>query len=465
MVEVSRHKCLIYEGHPSEQLPVILPMMIQSLREKQRCIYLGDPEMVQLVQEGLYKKGVNLQEESTRGALLFSSDRDHLKTGHFNPEAMVVMLCQLIDKALSDGFAGLYATGDMRWELGDDKNFDRLREYEARLDLVFRDKPLAGVCQYHRDTVPVHAIQDALMTHESIYVGHHLNQNNFFYIPPDLLLGEGGDGKDRMAQWMWQQVTRIVQAEAQRDKTLRALEEMNRTLEQRVHERTADLEAFSYSISHDLRAPLRAIGGFSRLIMESNAKNLDPKGQEFFGHILSSTKRMSELIEALLELFHLSQCRVESHEVNLSKQAQLILEELQKSDPNRIVEWNIQPNLEVVGDHRLLTSALQNLLGNAWKFTAKVPKAVIEFGMVEKEGERVFFVRDNGAGFNMDCKDKLFKPFQRLHSLSDYAGSGVGLASVQKILSQHSGRIWAEATVGKGATFYFTLPDRPLSDA
>ncbi len=464
----SRHKCLIYEGHPSEQLPVIVPLLLEGLKEKNRCLYLGDPEMVQMVQGALHQKGVDIAHETSRGSLVFSSDRSHLAGGGFNPEAMIAMLCRLIDQSLHDGFSGLYATGDMRWELGSDKNFERLQEYEARLENVLRDKPLKGICQYHKDTVPLRAIKDALMTHQSFYIGRALNENNLFYIPPELLLNEYPENKDRLAQWMWQQMTRIMHAEEQRDRSLRSLEELNKTLEQRVRERTADLEAFSYSVSHDLRAPLRAIDGFSKILLETNRQRLDEQGREMFDQVLSATSTMSQLIDALLELFHLSNCPMEYGYVDISKQSRILLERLQASEPRRSVSWKVEPGLDAVGDYRLLTAVLTNLISNAWKFTSKVPKAMIEIGLSENredEGEKVFFVRDNGAGFNTEQKHRLFQAFHRLHSATEYPGSGVGLASVSKILARHGGRIWAESSVGEGATFYFALPNRSLADA
>src|SRR5687768_12690111 len=215
--EVSRHKCLIYDGHPSEQLPVIVPLLQEGLRRSQRCLYLGDGETVSMVDAALKDKGVDTEREARRGALVYSSDRSHLKGG-FDPRAMVGMLRGLIDEAVRDGFQGLCATGDMMWELGSESNFDRLQEYEALLEQVFHEKPLMGICQYRRDTVPPRAIREALLTHRSVYVGAHLNRDNLFYMPPELLL-PNADVRLREAQgeWMCQQITRVLQAEHKRD--------------------------------------------------------------------------------------------------------------------------------------------------------------------------------------------------------------------------------------------------------
>lgn len=457
IAEASRHKCLIYEGHPSEQLPVIVPLLQQGLAEGRRCVYLGDPQTVAMVRGALEEKGVDVAREIGRSALVFSSDRGHLDGGGFDPEAMVALLLGLIDDALKAGFTGLCATGDMRWELGSDANFERLREYEILLEKVFRDKPLTGICQYHRDSVPAHALHDALTTHRSVWVGNSLRRDNIFYIPPEILLKEGAD-RERLGDWVYQQIRRIMKAEEQRDKSMAELEKTNVELERRVTERTADLEAFSYSVSHDLRAPLRAIDGFTALIQEDHAAALPADAKTAFARVRGATQRMSRLIDALLNLFRLTHCAMTTTVVDLSREARGIVSELQGADPARVVEVRVADGMSAEGDVRLLGAALANLLGNAWKFTAGRPDARVEFGAEESAAGRVFFVRDNGAGFDMAGQDKLFKAFQRLHSVEEYPGIGIGLATVQRILARHGGRIWCEAAPGKGATFYFTVP-------
>lgn len=476
-VEVSRHKCLIYDGHPSEQLPVIVPLMMDGLRENRRCLYLGDPEMVQMVDSALAAKGVNIAKEIRRGALVFSSDRGHLRNG-FDPYSMVGMLTDLIDDAVRDGFQGLCATGDMMWELGTEKNFDLLLEYEALLEQVFREKPLSGICQYHRKTVPGHAIRDALLAHRSVYIGDQLNHDNLFYIPPELLL-ENGDLHDRHGEWMCQQITRILNAERKRDVALAALGKseaqqrrlaqelavMNQNLEKRVRERTAELEsvnkeleAFSYSVSHDLRAPLRHIDAYSRILLEDFAETLGQDGREHLGRILKGSSQMNELIEGMLTLARLAKQEISHEPIDLDALAQASAEDLHRGDPNRKVEFVIHKGLRTFGDPRLLRAVIDNLLGNAWKFTAKRKPARIEIGMAgEENGRTIFFVADNGAGFDMQYIKKLFGVFQRLHAQEEFPGTGVGLATVQRIITRHGGRIWAKASPDQGATFFFTL--------
>lgn len=257
-------------------------------------------------------------------------------------------------------------------------------------------------------------------------------------------------------------VARDITEQKQAEKQILLL---NTRLEQRVAERTAGLEAanrelesFSYSVSHDLRSPLRGIDGFSRTLMEKHAGQLDERGQHYLGRIRAATQRMGRLIDDLLELARLSRGDLDRVPLDLSALAAGIAVELRQAHPDRQVELLITPGLSVRADPTLLRVALANLLGNAWKFTGREDHARIELGTRLHEGEPVFFVRDNGAGFDMAYADKLFSPFQRLHGQKEFEGSGVGLATVQRILHRHGGRIWAESQVGRGATFHFTLP-------
>jgi light-regulated signal transduction histidine kinase (bacteriophytochrome) len=244
----------------------------------------------------------------------------------------------------------------------------------------------------------------------------------------------------------------------------RELQQVNADLEIRVRHRTAELEAsvheldaFSYSVSHDLRAPLRSLNGFSRALLEDFADVLDDTGRDYLQRIGRNVDHMGQMIDSLLNLSRATRADFQRGTVDLSTLASQVATELSAADPVQDVTVDVAPGLCCVGDRQLLRLVLQNLLGNARKFSAKTPFARIEVGQTDIDGEGAFFVRDNGAGFDMRYAGKLFTAFKRLHSTADFEGTGVGLATVQRIISRHGGRIFAEAQPGKGATFYFTL--------
>lgn len=242
------------------------------------------------------------------------------------------------------------------------------------------------------------------------------------------------------------------------------LQELNENLERRIRERTAELErsnlelqSFSYTVSHDLRSPLRAIAGFTQALRTRLPDELDEESAAYFDRIRAAVRRMGQRIDGLLNLAHLSRHQLARQDVDLGELASEVLADIRQREPDRTADVRISDDLKVRGDPTLLRALIDNLLENAWKFTAHTDSARIEVGVEQQEGRRAYFVRDNGAGFDMKFADKLFQPFQRVHATPEFPGTGIGLATVKRIVERHGGRVWAEAAPAQGATFYFTL--------
>ena len=272
----------------------------------------------------------------------------------------------------------------------------------------------------------------------------HFYQTYWFFILAVTLIAGAGFGVYQLRVWQ--------------------LLKREKDLEQRVQERTKqlevanqELEAFSYSVSHDLRAPLRSIDGFSIALLEDYPDKLDEQGKDFLRRVRAASQHMENLIDDIINLSRVMRSDIHRISVDLSNLAQSITSELRETQPDRNVTFIITPGLVVHADRNLMGVVLENLLGNAWKFSSKNPSSKIEFGSTMHEGEKAYFVRDDGDGFDMAYASKLFCAFQRLHSSGDFKGTGIGLATVRRIIHCHGGQVWAEAEKGKGATFYFTI--------
>ncbi len=253
------------------------------------------------------------------------------------------------------------------------------------------------------------------------------------------------------------------QLKKERDRLALLLRERD-TLLQDLKQRSAELEAanqelesFSYSVSHDLKAPLRTLDGFSEAVLSEYGDKLDETGKDYLERVKKASQNMSQMIEDLLKLSHVTRADMDICNVNLTDLAGSIVDELKSMQPDRQVEFIIVPDMKASGDRQLLKILLRNLMENSWKYTSQSSDARIELGFISQEDNIAYFVKDNGIGFDMKYAEKLFQPFQRLHNNKDYPGTGIGLATAQRVIRKHGGRIWAESEIGQGATFYFTL--------
>jgi two-component system, NtrC family, sensor kinase len=245
--------------------------------------------------------------------------------------------------------------------------------------------------------------------------------------------------------------------EATEARAAHQLAETRAALVEELEQKNNELEAFSYSVSHDLRAPLRSIDGFSKALLEDHAAQLDARGQDYLRRVRRATQRMGELIDDLLQLSRVGRADLRLRRVDLSSLARTVAAEIRRATPDRQAQFLIPDGVVADVDRGLLQVVFDNLLGNAWKFTAPAAQAIIEFGVEERDGVSRYFVRDNGVGFDMAYASKLFAPFQRLHSEIEFSGTGIGLATVRRIVERHGGRVWAEGAIDKGATVFWTL--------
>ncbi len=344
----------------------------------------------------------------------------------------------------------------------------KITSWNRGAEVVFGYKAEEVIGRTPRMLYPPDREEDyCLAIHDSIMSGRHIENAEMlrvrkdgsqFYVSISISPLRDLQGNVVGSSAIARDITERKRAEAE-------IQKLNAELEDRVQQRTSELEvankeleAFSYSVSHDLRAPLRSLDGFSQILLEEYGEKFEGEGRDFLKRLRGASQQMGHLIDALLQLSRVSRSEMERTTVNLSDMARQIATELQKTAPDRLVQFDIAQNVTALGDARLLHAALQNLIGNAWKFTSKREEARIDFGVVKKDGKRVFFVRDNGAGFEMQYANKLFGAFQRLHSVAEFEGSGIGLATVQRIVRRHGGSVWAEGEPNVGATFYFTLP-------
>jgi signal transduction histidine kinase len=363
---------------------------------------------------------------------------------------------------LHDETVGIFAAAQVGIMVVD-RDFRILSSNRRMREIFFNDEPADPCVDHCRDLVCKGQIPDELCAVRKILAGSELASFKGWAVRGHVFDVEAApihdsDGTVKRIVLVYNDITGLKKAQEE-------LGLLNAELEQRVIERTAqyqevnkELESFCYSVSHDLRAPLRHISGFSNILQEDYFDRLDEEGRDYLRRICAVASRMGGMIDDLLRISRVSRTKMNLATVDLSQLAENAANLFSEAEPERTVRFEIEPGLSVRGDVTLLGMVMQNLIGNAWKYSAHNRDAVISFGKATCNGRETFFVRDNGVGFDMAYGDKLFRVFERLHG-EEFEGSGIGLATVQRIINRHRGEIWAEGKVGAGATFYFTLPN------
>lgn len=447
---------MVYEN-TAEQMAAAVPFVQQGLERNEQCVYIADDHSIQEVNRLLRKNGIDVDKHSSSGALGLVTKRDaYLKTGSFSPCEMVKMLEALTNESVARGYTGFRVTGEMTWALGSEHGCERLIEYEALLNNFFPSSRSLAICQYSRQRFAPEIIHDVLRTHPRAIIGDQVCPN-LYYEPPQMILEKTSMAKK--VDWMMQQLRRAREAE---QKITRFNQELEKAVQQKtvsLEEAREQLETFCYSISHDLRAPLRSMQGFSALLLEEYSSDLKPEGANLLVRINEAGKRMQILIDDLLQFARINREDLVLGTVTLDALVTGIAEEVKEQNKGKPLQLLVQLPLGTVRAHAAtLHVVLTNLLSNAIKFVAAGVDPCVELWS-EKNARTVrLHVKDNGLGIAPDYHSKLFGIFERLNCGNHYPGSGMGLAIVKRGVERMSGTVGLNSEVGKGSTFWIELP-------
>ncbi len=455
------HCCLLFSS-PEHQLSVTVPFFALGLERGERSVFVGTADEIERLRTGLRESGVDLDRAVSRGRIAFVGEREYLESGKWSTEKMLGFLQRAYDETLGRGYSALRAAGDVFWQVGPEQDFGDVVYYENLLDVFFVGKRMVGMCQYPRERCPDEVLSSILGAHKIAAIDQEVCQN-FHYLPPGLLLEKDAAARARQrTEWMTSQLLRARRAE---EEILR----LNRNLEERVKTRTAaleeinrELESFSYSVSHDLKAPLRAIRGYADILREALGAGDRGEVLRSLEVIDESAERMRGLIEGLLAYARLARQEIRPEPVDLDEVAREVLgrfaEDARKAGAVVTVAW---PLGKVLAHRLALTQVLENLFTNAMKFVAPGTRPRVHL-RTEALGDRLRIrVEDQGIGIPEDWRDRIFEGFRRLNPSSAYPGSGVGLSIVRRAVEKMGGSVGVESELGKGSTFFVELPAAP----